>query len=179
MDATIYVGMSIDGFIARPDHTVDFLEVEPAPEDDMGFAAFMASIDVLVMGRNTYEFVMGAAPEWPYGELRVVVLTTRELTVPDAIADRVSAWSGHPATLLDELSAAGHNHAYIDGGSVAQQFLSAGLISQLILTSVPILIGQGVRLFGDLPGDVLLDHQATKTYANGMFQTTYDIRSQG
>ena len=171
---TVYVGLSVDGFVARPDHTLDFLDVGPTTSD-MGFSDLMASVDVLIMGRNTFDFVINAGVDWPYGTLQVVVLTHRPLDLSEELAPTVSGSAKQGPALLAELAASGRTHAYVDGGSVVQQFLATGLVDELILTRVPVLIGEGIPLFAALPHDVRLTHVATEAYENGMVQTTYSI----
>lgn len=177
--ATIYVGTSADGFIARTDNSVDFLDaIAPTKADgDLGFAEFMASVDVLVMGRNTFDFVMtmvenGAA--WAYGDMPVIVLTTRPLDPP---RPTVEAASLDPAMLLEELSYRGHKSVYVDGGMTAQAFLRAGLIDKIIITVVPVLIGDGIRLFGELDADLALTHEETIVFECGLTQTRYSTES--
>ncbi len=174
LKTTVYVGVSVDGYIARRDHTLDFLDFEP-PTSDMGFTDFMASVDVLIMGRSTYDFVTNSGFDWPYGTTQVVVLTHRDLPIPVGQQATVSASAQAPRELLASLAAVGRRHAYIDGGSVVQQFLAAGLVDQLILTTVPVLIGEGISLFGPLPHDLRLSHISTEPFENGMVQTTYGV----
>lgn len=172
---TAYVGVSVDGFLARPDGELDFLDAGDPPDTDLGWSAFLGSVDALVMGRNTYDFVIASGFEWPYGERLVVVLTSRSLEIPEHLAGRVEASKAQPAALLLELGERGMEHVYVDGGLTVQAFLRAGLIDELIVTSVPTLIGEGIRLFGTLDGDVRLAHVNTEAFANGMVQTHYRI----
>lgn len=168
--ATVYAGVSVDGFIARADHTVDFLDAGEPPEDDMGFGDFMASVDVLVMGRNTFDFVVASGHDWPYGETPVVVVTSRPLAVPEGVTT-VEATDLDPVALREELSARGLHHVYVDGGLTVQSWLRAGLATDLILTQVPVLIGEGLPLFGAIPADIALEHVDTTVSAGGYVQT--------
>lgn len=168
MTISVFVGTSLDGFIARPDGTFDFLPDDPEPH---GFEEFMASIDALVMGRNTFEVVL-PFPEWPYGDKRVVVLSSRPLDL-SAAKSTVEQMSGAPADIVARLAASGANHLYIDGGITIQQFLRAGLVDRLIVTRVPVLIGQGIPLFGSLPHDIRLQHVATRAFPSGLVQSEY------
>jgi dihydrofolate reductase len=134
----------------------------------------MASVDALVIGRNTFEKVL-AFPEWPYGDKRVVVLSSRTVDLSAVIGGVVEQMSGSPAEVVSQLAASGAHHLYIDGGITIQRFLRAGLIQRLIITRVPVLIGEGIPLFGSLPHDVRLRHVATRHYPSGLVQSEYQV----
>lgn len=181
MKASVFIATSLDGFIARPDGSIDWLDrangVVPQGED-CGYAAYMATIDVLVMGRNTYELVRTFG-EWPYGTTPVVVLSHHAPDVPDAIADTVSISKETPGKLVARLAAQGAKHLYIDGGRTIQSFLQARLIDELIITTIPVLIGTGRPLFGPLARDVQLVHLSTKAFDFGFVQQTYRVLKEG
>jgi dihydrofolate reductase len=170
--ASVFIGTSLDGFIARTDGALDFLPEDPEPH---GYEEFIASVDALVIGRKTYETVLGF-DGWPYGERRVFVLSTRPLADPPAGA-HVERMSGAPADIVSALSARGVKHIYVDGGITIQRFLEAGVIERLIITRVPVLIGSGIPLFGALSRDVRLRHVATRQYPSGLVQSEYVIAS--
>ena len=179
---SVYVGTSVDGYIARPDGQVDFLDSAEPIDGDMGHADFMASIDIIVMGRNTYDWVVDMVTtdgviDWPYGETPVVVPTHRDLDIPAALGDTVEPTGLAPGDLLNELESRGFEHAYVDGGLTVQGFLGAGLINELIVTQVPVLIGRGLPLFGELPADVELHHVGTIIFENGCIQTRYRVQT--
>jgi dihydrofolate reductase len=178
---SVFLGMSVDGFIARRDGDLAWLtgdaEVGGAPDDgaggDFGFSAFVAGIDALVMGRGTYE-VIAPIDEWPYqGKPVHVVSTTLDpgadarITVHRSFDDAVAA-----------LTAAGYRRVYVDGGRMVHTFLTAGLIGDLTLSRVPVLIGDGLTPFGALPADVPLEHERTEVFPGGMVQTTYRVRRE-
>jgi dihydrofolate reductase len=179
MKTTVYCGVSLDGFLARPDGSVDFLEAfdppvtEDGEPDDLGFVEFLASVDVLVMGRNTFDFVMDSGFDWPYGDTPVVVLTSRHLEIPAALAELVEPASLEPAELLDVLSSRFIEHVYLDGGYTVQSFLRAGLVDEIITTTVPILIGGGIALFGSLPDDQRFELIGSHATSNGFVQSHY------
>jgi dihydrofolate reductase len=133
----------------------------------------MATVDALVMGRNTYEKVLTFS-EWPYGEKPVFVLSTRPL-VPFPAGAVVERMAGTPAEILSQLGARGIAHVYVDGGITVQSFLEAGLIQRLIITRVPVLIGAGIPLFGVIPHDIMLSHVSTRQYASGLVQSEYEV----
>jgi len=169
--ASVFVGASLDGFIARPGGAFDFLSV--AEGEPHGYEEFIATVDAIVMGRNTFEVVL-AFEKWPYGAMPVFVLSTRPLPkVPEGAA--VERIEGSAPEVFSALSARGCKHAYIDGGLVIQQFLRAGLISSLTVTSVPVLIGSGIRLFGELDADLPLRLVATRQLKCGAVQNEYAI----
>jgi dihydrofolate reductase len=167
--ASVFIGTSIDGFIARPNGALDFLP--PDGGEPHGYAEFIDSVDALVIGRMTYETVL-AFDTWPYGEKPVFVLSTNALAAAPAGA-KVEQLSGEPAQIVSQLEARGITHIYVDGGITIQQFLRAGLIQRLIITRVPVLIGEGIPLFGALPHDVRLEHIATRHYQSGLVQSEY------
>jgi dihydrofolate reductase len=178
MKATVYIATSLDGFIARPDGDLDWLPVpvDPAGED-YGYAAFMKTVDVIVMGRGTYEKVLTFGA-WPY-EKPVVVLSSRKLAAPPQTGASIEMMSGAPAEIVARLESRGLQHAYVDGGVTIQRFLDAGLIQRMIITRIPVLIGAGIPLVGPLKHDVPLQHVATRTYANGLVQSEYLVMSRG
>jgi dihydrofolate reductase len=171
MQASVFVGVSVDGFMARLDGALDFLPAGGG--EPHGYDQFMASVDALVIGRGTYETVLGF-DAWPYGDKPVFVLSTHALPAPPAGAV-FEHLRGTPAEIVAQLGARGFKHAYIDGGVTIQGFLREGLIQRLIVTRVPVLIGSGIPLFGPVPGDIALTHVATRAYASGLVQSEYEI----
>ena len=172
MTVSVFIGTSVDGFIARPNGDLDFLP--PGGGEAHGYDEFMASVDVLVIGRKTFETVL-AFPQWPYGDKRVVVLSSRALDFSAVRGGRVEQMAGPPAEIVSRLAAGGVHHVYVDGGITIQRFLRAGLVQRLIITRVPVLIGDGIPLFGSLPRDVRLRHVATQHYASGLVKTEYFV----
>jgi dihydrofolate reductase len=169
MKASVFVGTSVDGFIARVNGALDFLP--PGGGEEHGYTAFIASVDALVIGRKTYETVL-AFDAWPYAEKPVFVLSTRPLA-PAPSGAIVERLSGDPAGIVSQLAGRGFQHAYVDGGITIQRFLQAGLIQRLTITRVPVLIGTGIPLFGALQRDIALQHVATRHYASGLVQSEY------
>jgi len=172
MSVSTFVGTSVDGFIARPNGTFDFL-----PEgggEPHGYNEFIAGVDAIVMGRKSFESVL-AFPAWPYAEKRVVVLSSRPVDLSAVRGGVVEQMAGPPAEIVSQLAARGVHHLYIDGGITIQRFLRAGLIERLIITRVPVLIGEGIPLFGALPRDIRLRHVATRHYPSGLVQSEYQV----
>lgn len=172
MKLSVFIGTSLDGFIARPDGALDFL-----PEgggESHGYNEFIATVDAIVIGRKTFETVLAMTP-WPYGDKRVVVLSSKPVDFASVRGGKVEQMSGSPEEIVSKLAATGARHAYIDGGITIQRFLRAGLIQHITITRVPVLIGEGIPLFASLPNDIRLRHIATKSYASGLVSSEYDI----
>src|SRR6266850_7562507 len=172
MMASVFIGTSVDGFIARPNGDLDWLP--PGGGEPHGYDEFIASVDALVIGRKTFETVL-AFDTWPYGDKRVVVLSSRSLDLAAAGGGVVEQMAGPPAEIVSQLAASGAQHLYVDGGITIQGFLRAGLIQRLIITRVPVLIGDGIPLFGTLPRDIRLRHVTTRHYPSGLVQSEYHI----
>jgi dihydrofolate reductase len=164
-----FIGTSVDGFIARPGGELDWLP--PGGGEEHGYEAFMDSVDALVIGRKTYETVL-SFDAWPYGEKPVFVLSTRPLA-PAPAGAVVEHLSGSPDQIVSQLEGRGIGHAYVDGGITIQRFLRAGLIQRIVITRVPVLIGEGVPLFGVTGRDIPLKHVATRQYPSGLVQSEY------
>ena len=171
MKMSVFAGTSLDGFIARRDGSYDFL-----PEgggEPHGYDEFMASVDTLLIGRKTLETVL-AFEEWPYGGKRVVALSTRPLDFSTA-KGKVEQMSGRPEDIAAKLEGTGARHVYVDGGITVQNFLRAGLIDTIVITRVPVLIGEGIPLFGSLIHDVKLTHVETRQYKSGLVRSEYRV----
>jgi dihydrofolate reductase len=171
---SVFVGTSLDGFLARPNGAFDFLTAGgDADGESNGYNAFFSTVDVVLLGRNTYDVVL-PFPAWPYGNKPVFVLSNRPLAPPPsgAVVEQIS---GAPAEVLSRLSSYGFQHLYVDGGITIQQFLRAGLIQRLVITRVPVLVGSGIPLFGAVDSDIRLRHLATRELRGGAVQTEYEI----
>jgi dihydrofolate reductase len=172
MLVSVFVGTSVDGFIARTNGELDFLPADGG--EPHGYIEFFSSIDSVVIGRKTYETVL-RFPVWPYGEKRVVVLSNRPLDLSALRGAAIEQMSGDPTEIVAELEATGSRHLYVDGGITIQRFLRAGLIQRLIITRVPVLIGEGIPLFGAVPHDISLQHVSTEHYSSGLVKTEYRV----
>lgn len=178
--ASVFIATSLDGFIARKDGELDWLDRANAavPEgEDCGYTAFMDSVDVLVMGRKSYEKVLTFG-EWSYGDKPVVVLSSNPIDIPTHLANTVTHSSETPAELHTRLADQGAKRLYIDGGITIRRFLAAGLIDDLTITLIPVLLGEGLPLFGWLEKDVELTHVETKAFDCGFVQIRYVIHGE-
>ena len=175
--SSVFIATSLDGFIAREDGSLDWLDAAnvSVPEgEDCGYVSFMNSVDALVMGRNTYEKVSSFG-QWPYENKSVIVLSSRDLDIPENLKPTVEHSFESPDILCDRLSEKGFNRLYIDGGITIQRFLNYGLINDLTITVIPVIIGTGKSLFGKLENDIKLKHTSTKAYDFGFVQSTYQV----
>lgn len=177
MKISVFIATSLDGFIARPNGDIDWLLNADTTDgrEDYGYEAFIATVDCLVLGRRSFEKVL-SFPKWPYDGMRVVVLSRTVTTVPEQAAGKVELSAGPVEELAARLSAEGLGRIYIDGGKTVQSFLRAGLVTDVTITRIPILIGNGLPLFGELPGDIHLEHIETKAFPSGFVQSTYEVR---
>ncbi len=172
----VFIATSLDGFIAREDGDIRWLVDLPVPKDeDFGYAAFMDGIGALVMGRQSFEKAL-TFPEWIY-QVPVVVMSRspEAVQVPAHLRGRVRLTGKGPRALMEDLAAEGVTRAYIDGGQVIRAFLAEGLIHRVILTLIPVLLGQGRPLWGHGAGDIPLRMVATRHWPNGFAQVEYEI----
>jgi dihydrofolate reductase len=172
MTVSVFVGTSLDGFMARRNGKFDFLPADGG--EPHGYNEFMATVDALVIGRNTFETVL-PFPEWPYGKKRVVVLSSRPIDFSAVRGGVVEQMSGAPAEIVAKLAAGGVRHIYVDGGLTIQRFLRDGQVHRITITRVPVLIGEGIPLFGGLLRDVRLQHVATQYYPSGLVKSEYQV----
>jgi dihydrofolate reductase len=170
----VFVGTSLDGFIARENGDFDWLTAAGDALGETGYDEFFASVDAMVLGRATFDTV-SAFPEWPYDGKRVLVLSRSllnsgvELSRPDLT---VHATLGD---VIDVLRAEGRRRVYVDGGRTIQSFLRAGLIREITITRAPVLLGSGIPLFGPLAGDVHLRHVGSRDLGAGYTQSSYEV----
>jgi len=159
--AHVFIATSLDGFIARADGDIDWLLQRDDPAEDHGYSAFIADKDVIVMGRGSYEKVL-TFESWFYD--RPVVVLSEQL-----------AHSPVPAALMEELAGQGVHRVYVDGGQLVQSFLRDGLVADMVITTVPVLIGSGRPLFGRLQQDVDLKLVSSCCFPSGLVQSTYRL----
>ncbi|VXC70155.1 dihydrofolate reductase family protein [Massilia sp. 9I] len=169
----VFIATSLDGYIARLDGDIDWLLQRDDPAEDHGYHDFIADKDVIVMGRGSFEKVLGFDP-WPYD--RPVLVLSRQLAgtpVPPGLADKVRFSNATPEQAMAQLSSEGVRRVYVDGGQLVQSFIRAGLVEDMVLTTVPVLIGAGRPLFGTLPQDLDLKLVASRSFPSGLVQSTY------
>ena len=174
---SVYIATSVDGYIARPDGDIDWLhkpEYADVKFNGLEYDDFMSSVDVLVMGRNSYDNVRTFG-FWPYEKIPVVVLTSRSLEIPNELVGKITVENSSPKQLLSMLESQGKTHAYIDGGITIQRFLASGLIDEITVTRIPVLLGSGISLFSESGPELPLRLISSASSENGFVQVRYAI----
>jgi dihydrofolate reductase len=170
---SVYIATSLDGFIARKNGDLDWLPAGEQDGEDFGYAEFKSTVDYVVMGRNTFEKVLTFGG-WHYAK-KVIVLTSSDLTIPPQLTGKVEAIHLSPRELVHEMGGRGAKAIYLDGGVTIQRFLRESLIDEMIITTIPILLGEGIPLFGKLEKDVKLELVKSESFKNGFVQNKYKI----
>ena len=173
MQISVFIATSLDGFIARPDGALDWLPQDGT--EDHGYTDFFSSIDTMLMGRKTYETILGFTP-YPYEGKRVVVCSRTLTEVPAHLIGKLEFSADPLPDLVRRLEAEGTKHIYADGGQIITALLELGLLNRIVLTRVPVLLGSGIPLFGALSADVILQHIKTKTFSSGLVQSEYEVK---
>ncbi len=183
MKCSVFIATSADGFIAKKDGSVDWLhtagkqDVDLGDDADMGFKQFMASVDCMIMGRKCMDMIHSmqlTEQQWPYGNTRIIVLSNTLTQLPE-FPGKVELYSGDIKALLKNLESQGHHSAYVDGGTTIQGFINLELINQMTITRAPILLGEGIALFGKTQKDIKLTQCSAKAYANDFIQEHYKV----
>ncbi|MFW9769614.1 MAG: dihydrofolate reductase family protein [Candidatus Thorarchaeota archaeon] len=168
----VYIATSLDGFIATNEGDLDWLNENPNPENnDYGFSEFMSDIDAIVMGRRTFEKVM-TFEVWPYTK-PVFVLSRSKINVPRNLEDKVESLTGTSKKIVEHLNELGYQNLYIDGGTTIQGFLEEDLIDEMIITRIPILLGDGIPLFGKLSQRLHFSHKKTESLNENLVKSYY------
>ncbi|NTJ66636.1 dihydrofolate reductase [Agrobacterium rhizogenes] len=171
----VFIATSLDGFIARDDGSIEWLLKYDASGEDHGYNDFIKDIDAIIMGRGTFETVREMRPWFYTRPVLVLSATLVEEPVPAELADKVRFTQKSPQQAMAMLKAEGCRRVYVDGGRVIQSFLQESLISELVITRIPILLGSGRPLFGPVSRDVHLKHVSTRPFPSGLVQSTYVI----
>ena len=175
--AHVFIAVSLDGFIARQDGDIGWLLQRDDPTEDHGYAAFIADKDMIVMGRGSYEKVL-TFETWPYD--RPVLVLSKQLAdapVPEALKGKVRFSNLAPKDAMEKLAEQNVRRVYVDGGRLVQSFLRDGLIADMVITTVPVLIGSGRPLFGALTRDIDLRLVSSRSFPSGLVQSTYRLAS--
>jgi dihydrofolate reductase len=171
MKTIVYIGTSLDGFIARANGNFDWLTQFADHEAIHAYEEFMNRIDAIVIGRGTFEKIL-TLPSWPYKK-KTFVLSTSLKQLPGSLKDKATLLSMKPKEILNHLSGIGFSSIYVDGGKVIQGFLKEDLIDDMIISTVPMLIGNGISLFGFLSADLQFKHIKTDVQSNGLVRSYY------
>ena len=174
----VFIATSLDGYVAREDHQIDWLIKYDSNGEDHGYDAFIADKDCLVMGRGSYETVRGFS-EWPYN-IPVIVMSKSlsQNDIPIELKDKIEISTSSPAELMQALENRGWKKAYIDGGKLVQSFIREGFVTDLCITTIPILIGNGISLFGHINADIDLELKNSQSFQTGMVQSLYAIKNR-
>lgn len=183
MKCSVYIATSADGYIATLDGGVDWLHTAGNLEadmdsEDMGFKSFMNSIDCMIMGRKCMEMISCmnlTSEQWPYGDIHIVALSNSIKEPPKNLMDKVEMFSGEIPDLIKKLESKGYKHAYIDGGSTITSFLNLKLINEITITKAPVLLGEGIPLFGKINGSIKLENSDSTAFSNGFIQVKYSV----
>ena len=174
---SVYIGVSVDGFIARQDGDIEWLHKPEYGSPDqlsLSYDEYIATVDCLIMGRKSFEKVLSFSI-WPYEDVPVVVLSSLDVEIPDDLIGKVKVDGGDPIDIVSRLESAGNKHLYIDGGGTIQRFLQSGLITEITVTQIPVLLGDGIPLFGSIIVEIPLKHVETTSSSNGFLQIRYHV----
>lgn len=170
---SVFIACSLDGYIADADGGIDYLDTFPEINQiDSGYESFISRMDALVMGRNSYEKVLSFNIPWPYS-IPVFVLSNTLQEIPQELNTKVELLNGELSDILEQIHNKGHYRLYIDGGMLIQSFLKEDFIDELVITTIPVLLGGGIPLFGDLPEMMKLQCVETKLYFDTVVQNRY------
>ena len=179
-EVIIYIAASLDGFIARSDGSIDWLDIagpEEAERSMSDFLALLESVDCLVMGRKTFDTVKQFSP-WPYGTLPVIVLSTTLSAPPQIEGTNIQIRSARPTDLIRDLESEGFTKIYVDGGATIHGFLREGLIDRMTIATVPVLLGSGRPLFPDMRHELKLNLESSIVLDSGIVKTAYRCQQE-
>lgn len=169
----VYIATSLDGYIADENNAVDWLhDVDNPDNSDLGFSEHMARVDALIMGRNTFELVVSFAGDWPYSKPVFVLSNTLE-QLPAGYQDKASLLQGDIKDIVTNLNHAGFKNLYIDGGVTIQNFLKADLIDEMVITTIPVLLGGGIPLFSRLTNKLKFSCVKSELLLNSIVKSTF------
>ncbi|MEM7359360.1 MAG: dihydrofolate reductase family protein [Pseudomonadota bacterium] len=184
MKCSVFIATSADGYIATPDGGVEWLDAcgtadaDMGDQADMGFFKFISSVDCMILGRKCMEKLARLnipKEQWPYGTIRMIALSNSVSKAPDNLYGKVEMYRGDVVSLIAQLEKEGFKHAYIDGGSTITSFLNQQLITDMQITQAPVLLGEGIPLFGKLEQPIQLEKTDATVYPNGFITTYYQV----
>ena len=172
MTNSVYIATSLDGYIATTNGGLEWLNSFPNPSDsDYGYHEFMDRVDALVMGRKTFDIVSAFTP-WPYTK-KVFVLSGSLKEVPAVLVDQVEIVNGDISTVVKKLNKLGYHNLYIDGGQTIQAFLRKNLVDELIISKLPLILGEGIPLFSPQDQTLKFEHCSTEVFEGGLVKSHY------
>lgn len=168
--AILYIATSIDGYIAKPGDNLDFLSIVEAEGEDYGYHDFLATIDTVILGRRTYDWVMEKINEFPHKDKQTFVISR----TPKEPEGSIQFYTGDLRSLLASLRQQDGKHIFIDGGAMlVNALLQEDLIDEIILSIVPVLLGDGIRLFGDGRPEQRFELLSSVSFESGLVQLHY------
>ena len=183
MNVYVYIAVTLDGYIARKDGSVDYLDSFLIQKEDYGYTKFFKSIDIVILGRKTYEKVLSFDVDWPYKSKKVIVLSStlnKNNGLPEKVKNEsIEFFNGDIEALLNKISNDNNTdknitNIYIDGGYTIRQFLSHSFIDYMILSIIPIVLGDGIPLFAQQNiKQIQFELIDSKSYNNGIVQNKY------
>jgi len=166
----VYIAASLDGYIAGPNDDMSFLSLVEQEGEDYGYADFIKTVDTVIMGRKTYDWVMSHMPEFPHADKTAYIITR----TPRPDVGKTSFYTGNLPELISRLKSEDGKTIFIDGGAeIVNELLQAGVIDELIISVIPVLVGNGVRLFNDNRPVQQLKLQSAKQFESGLMQLHY------
>ncbi|NQZ21921.1 MAG: dihydrofolate reductase [Colwellia sp.] len=184
MKCSVYIATSADGYIATAEGSVDWLDTAGNPDadmsdnPDMGFNDFIASVDCMIMGRKCMEVIASFAltPEqWPYGDTKIYVLSHSLAVPPENLLGKVEMYAGDIPKLINRLKSNGFKHAYIDGGATITSFINLQLINEMTISKAPVILGDGIPLFGKVDQNIKLVNSEVTVFPNDFIQIRYGV----
>lgn len=170
---SVFIATSIDGYIADKNGGLEWLNSVPNPDQiDVGYDLFIEHIDAIVMGRKTFETVCNFGIDWPYTKPVFVLSRTLE-KIPEKYRNYAELAKGSTAEILHAINQRGYYHLYIDGGATIQSFLREDLIDELVITTIPVLLGGGVPLFSYLTEALMFKLVRSTVYLDEIVQNHY------
>ena len=172
MKITYYVASSLDGYIAKDDGDVSWLEELDISMEDTGYDEFYSTVDALVMGRKTYEMIVSFG-QWPYGDKPVWVCSRNKITPMEGCNLQIGRSPEAVCRAANEMDI---KHLWlVGGGSLASSFLESHLLTNISISLMPIILGSGIKLFGDLPSPIKIKNESHTSHKSGMAQLDYTI----
>lgn len=169
----VFIATSLDGYIADINGGIGFLDIFPAPDgDDMGYNDFIDGVDAILMGRKSFETILGFGIPWPYTK-HVFVWSNTMTEIPEELNSKSTLVKGNINEVIDHIRQLDFYNLYIDGGKTIQSFIQENLINEMTITTIPVLLGDGISLFGKSNGLRKYKCVGNKLYTNGMVQNRF------
>lgn len=166
----LYIAMSLDGYIAKPQDDLSFLSIVEKEGEDYGYADFMSTIDTVILGRKTYDWVMNHVVEFPHADINSYIITRNSKPT----IGKTVFYSGDLTDLVKKLKSEKGKHIFCDGGAeIVNEFLKNDLLDEIIISIIPILVGNGIRLFNEGRPEQKLKLANVKTFDTGLTQLHY------